>query len=383
VSLLDLPVLRGRAPGIDFLRGLFAVWVLLAHLIPWAEGTGNVPAGLDWLSTALLNFFQRSGGSHPGVLGFIVLSGYCIHRNGFRWDSFHVDGYAIRRLFRIWPVFLLAVAIGVGLFLVSHHHSPVLASTLTATPWVSAKGVLLKLSTLSSLVPQWHVESFQGNAPLVTVAAEMWLYAVYGAVAVFLLRRRLDQWIWIGVGIVWIAGIVWLSRYRGYQGWWDTGSLFGFLPYWWLGAKFTDPGFWGRRGDVAAAAAVAFVAIAVAGLLVDSVPVVVVELRKALLALVIGWAIVQADGPRTRALDAGARLGQAGYSIYAFHAPVIVVLLIYGVPWPIVALAAIAFGVVAFLVYERPIMRYGAALGRRVVAARGPGAARASRRSAV
>src|SRR5437870_468168 len=45
------PLRRDRSDGIDVLRALFALWVVLAHLIPWsvaAQGPAAVPA---WLAT--------------------------------------------------------------------------------------------------------------------------------------------------------------------------------------------------------------------------------------------------------------------------------------------------------------------------------------------
>src|SRR5436305_2043135 len=84
--LTTAPQLRGRSGGIDAIRGLFALWVLLTHLIPWSvavQGNDAVPNILRTSHDLLQQLFHPSIERHPAVLGFIVLSGYCIHRNGF------------------------------------------------------------------------------------------------------------------------------------------------------------------------------------------------------------------------------------------------------------------------------------------------------------
>src|ERR1700745_948071 len=49
---------------------------------------------------------------HRGVTGFVVLSGYCVHRNGLRRERDDVGGYALRRLLRIYPVYAVACFAG-------------------------------------------------------------------------------------------------------------------------------------------------------------------------------------------------------------------------------------------------------------------------------
>ncbi|HWR68616.1 MAG TPA: hypothetical protein VN416_06315, partial [Desulfomonilia bacterium] len=48
-----------------------------------------------------------------------------------------------------------------------------------------------------------------------------------------------------------------------------------------------------------------------------------------------------------------------GYSLYALHAPLVYALLIIGVPWPMVGLFAVLFGIVMFMSYENPFIRLG------------------------
>ena len=82
--MADAPILGFRSPSIDAVRGLLAFWVLCAHLFAWSsvlnQSSGVLTAMFEWLG----RLFQSNGEKHPAVLGFIVLSGYCIHRTGFR-----------------------------------------------------------------------------------------------------------------------------------------------------------------------------------------------------------------------------------------------------------------------------------------------------------
>src|SRR4051794_519448 len=187
LTFFGAPTLVRRSPGIDCLRGLFASWVMFSHLIPWsalAVGGGGAAVLMDHLTT----LFRPHGETHPAVLGFIVLSGYCIHRNGFRRDHLEVRPYAIRRWFRIVPVYVLGILCGalvVGVALSTSKHEFV--ASVTGTPEISFGGLVWKLSTLPAVLPSVYFKAFQGNAPLATVAAEMWLYAVYALVAVIAL----------------------------------------------------------------------------------------------------------------------------------------------------------------------------------------------------
>jgi peptidoglycan/LPS O-acetylase OafA/YrhL len=120
-----------------------------------------------------------------------------------------------------------------------------------------------------------------------------------------------------------------------------------------------QPRLLGRRPAALVGAAVGWLALS---LLLDghTSSLWIVEARKLAFAVLIGGLIVGLDGARHVALTAGSKIGRAGYSIYALHAPIIVALLIAGVPWLLCALAAIAVALVTFTVYERPLTRVGA-----------------------
>jgi peptidoglycan/LPS O-acetylase OafA/YrhL len=354
VSLLADPVRRDRSPGIDCLRGALALYVVCTHVLPWAQYLGTTTTPVTQLNAWLIRIFQGHAETNPAVLGFIVLSGYCIHRNGLRAESRNVRAYAIRRAFRIVPVYLLGCAVGVALLAGA---GPT-AHVLTGTPTLSLSGLLAKLTAIGAVVPSAYAPSFQGNAPLVTVAAEMWLYALY---VVLIGRWRM---LWPVVAVIWLAAFLFVVDDPTYLGWWSIGSVVGFLPYWWLGALFVNPSFVGRRRSVLIAAGVLWLALSIA-LDRHTGSMLVVEARKLMLAVLIGGMIVRLDGAHHDVLAAGSKIGRAGYSIYALHAPIIVALLVAGVAWPLCALAAVLTALVSFAAYERPLLRAGARIAAR------------------
>jgi peptidoglycan/LPS O-acetylase OafA/YrhL len=165
--------------------------------------------------------------------------------------------------------------------------------------------------------------------------------------------------------VAWISGLVWTSRHPEHVNWWHIGSLPGFLPYWWLGALFVNPDFILRRKpQLLIGVLLAFAALTVIIERTDTASLWVLEVRKVAFAALVGGAVVAVDGVLHRALAAGALVGRAGYSIYALHAPIIIALLVAGVPWPLTVLIAVGVALLVFAVFERPLLRRGARLAR-------------------
>lgn len=181
MSLLDLPRTTTRSTGIDLMRTLLALWVVLAHTIPWTvqtQGEDSVAGAAQFLAAQAGRVFQWNGETHPAVLAFIVLSGYCIHRNGLRIADFDVRTYCVRRFFRIVPTYLAAIGAGVALFLII---SPLADAykERTSTEAISILCLTAKALGLTAFTPTIDQCAYQGNAPLRTVAVEMWLYVLY------------------------------------------------------------------------------------------------------------------------------------------------------------------------------------------------------------
>jgi peptidoglycan/LPS O-acetylase OafA/YrhL len=366
LNLLAPPREVGHSHGLDLLRAVFALDVLIfGHSIYWAiyaQGPDSVSATTTALWRATIWTFQSHSELHPAVLGLIVLSGFCIHREGLRpgdaWDRF-----AIRRVFRILPLFWAATVIGIILFVVSSHVVLDKAQALTGTYKLSSVCFVMKVTAIASLVPFFHRCDFLGNAPLLLVMVEIGLYAFYGLVFArgyssrFVLAWCVASFV---CGLV-IAGLS--SRLPPLYSWWQTSSLFAYLPYWWIGAACVDPAF---RKMLNANVGKLLVFWALLTLITNYVDptAFTAELRKIVLALLIAALIVKVDTISLKD-NPGSFIGRAAYSIYAFHAPVVVLLILLGLSWWLSAAAAVTLGIVSYFALESPMNRLGQSIARR------------------
>jgi peptidoglycan/LPS O-acetylase OafA/YrhL len=367
--LTQSPIRHDRAAGIDALRGALALWVVLAHLIPWTvlvQGPLAAPSSLQDLSQFLSTLFQPNAELHPAVLGFIVLSGYCVHRAGYRASVGDVTRYGMTRAFRILPCFFAATAFGMLTWRIAIGHDPSLGRALSGTQSIEADCLIAKLSTLAAIVPSYHPCSYAGNAPLATVMVEITLYVSYAAIFM-LIWRGCSCILPVVCGASWIVGLgaatVAKSNPSLYS-WWQNSSLWGFLPYWWLGAIFLHPRVESavrRRWPMIAAAWIALTT----WLWLGAANALISEIRKGIFCFLVGWLILHLDRSTVSRLTPLSILGRASYSLYAFAAPVTYTLTVIGVPWWASLMSSILVGYAAYLAIERPMI----ALGRMIRAA--------------
>ncbi|WP_412460172.1 acyltransferase family protein [Pseudomonas sp. SC11] len=365
-SVLSISANSSRSQNIDTLRLLLAVLVVVTHLAPWAfavQGPSAIPESILLLTQWLEGVFQGNGETHPAVLGFIVLSGYCIHRNGLRSHRDGVAAYAIRRFFRIYPVFLLASLFGFGMFYIASRINPEAAPMVSGTHELTIESMLRKLLTTEAVNPGDYFPSIQGNGPLQTVAVEMWLYAVY-PLALLIIGRLSDRAWWAVVAACWIASVGINTFIPEWRYWSYNASLIAFVPFWWIGLKFTDPNFARVMGRIVILPASAWLIVTVFQKDLGAYTQLFAGIRQVMFALCFGCLISFIDKARSTSGTALGVVGSAGYSIYAFHAPVVYVLVICGVPWWLIGLTAIAVGVAAFQFIEKPFMK----IGRRLAA---------------
>jgi hypothetical protein len=149
----------------------------------------------------------------------------------------------------------------------------------------------VKLSGVAAVAPGLNVCGYEGNAPLVTVAVEIWLYAVYALGAVLLLRGGRQWALWLIIGLV--AGGVFLlwGRQPADWGWWNNGSLPGFLPFWWIGAALVG-GVWRRRSVFVVGGGVGVFAVTT---IASYQSTTIAELHALSFAIVIGYCIRLVD----------------------------------------------------------------------------------------
>lgn len=343
--MLDIEKRYWRCSWLDLLRTFLALYVVFAHAVPWAaslHGDHGV-AGLvsDWLN----HFAQPISETNLAVLAFIVLSGYCIHRSGLGDGLSH---FATRRAFRILPVYVAASILGVLVFLAVVPFYPSV-KLLSGTESISGGCILAKLSTLGAISPSLGRCAFEGNAPLRTVAAEIWLYAAY-PVGLLIIRRYGEGALWLLLAAIAIVGSAYAANTSA-TNWWHNDSFAGFLLYWWLGAKALDRRFVPLLWIVAPFALAAWITLS------GDQSAFAVELRQLSVALMIAAALPLIDRPReSRATEI---LGRAGYSIYAFHAPIVYSAIAMGVAWQSALAVAAAFGLMGFYLIELPMDRRG------------------------
>lgn len=335
---------------------------MLAHGLGWTTYLGRLHSDsiLSHINFALLKIFQTSGETHPAVLGFIVLSGYCIHRNGFRLgNSFSLKSYAIRRSFRILPVYWLASIIGVVLWFLGMENDAKLVEALTGTVSISLGCFLVKISGIASFIPTLFACSFEGNAPLATAIVESWLYVFYGLVAWRLMRHEgLKAIYWI-FGIGWTCAFIIVLLNQSYSGWWHNSSFFAFGVYWWIGAKFSEKDFAPNHRLIIISILVLIPSFIYSDL-------ILVELKKIGLSIIFAYLIRWADNSwrQSKYLAFG---GQSGYSIYALHAPVLIALLILNVPLYLGICLILLLSLLCHYLFELPILNYGKRLSRRYI----------------
>ncbi len=375
MGLLNAPVRVGRSEGIDALRACLALWVILSHAYSWAAYYQGPSGDVPWFVGAPERFlswvFQNAGETHPAVTGFIVLSGYCVHRAGLRMDRLDVRRYAIRRLFRIYPIYLAAIVAGIAGFTISTWH---LSSALqvAGTSSIEEGCVLARVLALGAVWQPLHRCLFLGNAPLNTVMAEIGLYVVYPVILLVVARRWNERGVWIALGTIVLGGVAVLTLWPHMAHWWNTASVFGFLSAWWIGAKACDPDFqaWLARHRVHLVLGWALLSLFV---LFVWAPPILVEARKLALSILFALLIVRLDGiALPRWLLPLSVLGLAGYSLYAFHAPIMYTALIFGVPWWGTIVLAIVGAAVGYLAIERPMMSWGARIAMRRTVPAGP-----------
>ena len=366
-AIFDAPIIRGRSNGIDALRAIFALWVVIAHLVPRTyklQGADKVPGWLYYFTETIVGqLTQASGELHPAVLGFIVLSGYCIHRNGLRDDAPDVRKYAMRRAFRILPVFWLACALPLVTLPIDTWLDA--AKTLKSNGATTVFPVCLfaKAATLTALTSSfdWDGCSGSGNGPLVTVAVEIWLYIIYAVVfALFAAasRQRVVLAIMSFSFAVTIGIAVTLGPSADFYNWWQNSSIGGFLPYWWLGAVLVAPGAMAVAKRLFVPLLLLWIVLTVAILYGVDIGSGVAELRKLVFAIgiggIIGWleSAAIADNPLSL-------IGRAGYSVYAFHSPLVLLFVLLGLWWPLTLTIVVAFGLGVYFVVERPMIELG------------------------
>ena len=267
-----------------------------------------------------------TGGHHPAVICFFVLSGFCIHYP-FAWRAHAgqpaVDwpAYLRRRFRRIMPAYWAASLLGLAFVLIETTHpagSPLLALHASG----SLTEMAVRFAALNSLYPD---EIFSGNYLLNTVAVEILMYAVYPW---FHRSALLGQW--LKLGLIFVAlQLVAVLLLQFVTPYWVFNSVLMLGLFWYVGALAAERYVAGRAppsGRWVLVTWLAFIAL-------KFVPHFygITLLRQADWALVCTFGILwvlqrESLHPETRDRPIVAALrytGKISYSLYAVHTPAI------------------------------------------------------------
>lgn len=236
---------------IDFLRGLAASSVMLSHYFAWIPTTEPFLITVKSIYEKLIYWFQLPGEGHPGVICFIVLSGFCIHKPYVNMqltsENFHrniqIKNFYIRRFFRIFPLYWISILLGVLVFYFSltssiAHHVQTISATNTDDFTLS--NVLQKVFVFS----EFNITNFSGtylaNAPLASVVTEIWLYLFY-PLFFYYLRRKGWRFIFIVTAFLYVLFpcCYMLTGTESFYNWW-LFSIFNYYIIWAFGAFVSE-----------------------------------------------------------------------------------------------------------------------------------------------
>ena len=184
---------RRDFPALTGLRFFLALWVILHHL------TGP---GQKLEATALLlphGLFTLIRGGYQAVTTFFVLSGFVLTRSyaATVWTRRNTLRYALGRVARVYPVYLLSLAV-VAPFILADH--------TPGKPGYLVAHFLLVQAWLGAIPVNW-------NTPAWSLSCEMFFYALFPLSALFTRRAN-----WRGIALaaaiaccltraMWAAGV--------------------------------------------------------------------------------------------------------------------------------------------------------------------------------
>ena len=348
---------------------------------PRVHGDFSIPSLDGMRAIAVLLVFAAHGytipgfhGGHVGVAIFFFLSGYLIttllRREQDRHGSISIGRFYLRRLLRIYPPALLAIAVSVTL-----GATGLLAATTTR--W----GVLAEVLNFTN-----YYVVFNGrdglpprSNPLWSLAVEEHYYIIFPVVLILLLRSR-RSYRAIGWGLVTVAAMVGLWRIVLWQGGagfdrlyisTDTridGLLFGSAMALLLNPVYGDRiAFPDRlRPLLRWATPVAVAVFAITAQFAGSywLRLTVVDTVQYLCLVPVFWAMIarpESVGGRLLNHPWAIRIGLLSFSIYLFHAMVITLVDSVVSFNPLMNLIAlpmtIALAQIVYLAVEQPFAR--------------------------
>ena len=367
---------------IDFFRGLFSWLVVISHTIGVAWKVRPPVAGSMTPDTYIL--LERLGCTgFYWVMGFFVLSGYCIHKSIERQMTsapFPLRIYLIARLTRILPLYYLALAFAVLV-------EVLMGIVQGGAPFESIDRVALIAQVF---VVQNLIRCFDIFTPSWSITNELFYYLMYGILAVLAAGRRRFSFRAGLIACITVATIfqgLYLAGFRS-PSILRFGLLFGLGINWFLGVWVAVEGERLGRSPRILAAAKSWPLILWAAILwhFQGLP-----LQVSYLICGVAFALLMirvTAGPDTsRRGDEPAWVtrylqffGQLSYPTYLFHFPLMWLIAAVIARWDLVddwravcvimAVTSLCFGAVLGWIAEGPIMRWRADVLARIKAGR-------------
>ncbi|MDF3047300.1 MAG: Acyltransferase family protein [Candidatus Midichloriaceae bacterium] len=374
--MLSVSQYRQKEPHIDILRFALAWFVVFAHICPWYDFSGlEVSKLFLHINKGLIKLFQTGGETNPAVLCFITLSGYCIHRNGFRINHpISLRKFFIRRTFRILPLFLLGSIFGAIIFFYCGHEEKIKA--ITGTSKLSAYGLFLKAFALHSFAPFKFSSVYQGNGPLITAGVEFWLYVFYPLGFLMVKKFGSKNFVYALIALT-LIGSCYAQIKPSIASWWHNGSLWGFLIYWYIGVFAVSEEFVKKIRERVKLLLLTYLFISLFLIIVNSKLQPLLEIRKILFALMFGYFLYTLDRRsektttnylRNEYLNKHLnRIIESSYSTYALHTPIIALCLYFKVNIVYAFLFILYAAYLSYMIIEKPFINFGRKMCERKV----------------
>jgi peptidoglycan/LPS O-acetylase OafA/YrhL len=371
--------LHGR---IDACRGILAFLVVMAHAVDMCRvlqprAFATLPEPLD----RLLRCTVETG--IYWVMGFFVISGYCIHLSVdrlLRRDRFPLRVYVVARLTRILPLYYVGLLFAVvAERLVSGYRPAYLPNG------VNDYSLILQLFVVQNLT-----QTYGSFAASWSITNELCYYLIYGLLACAVAGRR--QWpAWIGMAATLVIAAVMQSLYvtvahTRYV--LSAGMLFGLGINWFLGALVAVHADSLARSRVARVVSLAWLPLLGAtmyGSYLGVLPNQGIFLISGLAFTLMLVRFQNTSGrpaPASqpgRAETAAKWIGLSSYPTYLFHGPVFILLgaaiarweivLPCGLIWVLFTGLGIGSGIALGFLAERPIMDWRGRLLQRLKSA--------------
>lgn len=341
------PARPDHLPALTGLRFFLALWVIVNHLV----GQGHVYEPAAQALPGPLQAIMRGG--YMAVPTFFMLSGLVLARNyaAISWTPRNLRKYALGRLARIYPVYLLSLAI-VAPFIIK---APISPTDAEPKAWLVAMHL--------TLMQGWWVGHYTAgwNTPAWSLSCEMFFYLVFP-----LLVTRWQRWTWPVIAplallacaatqLLWAAGvsdqlkpIIHLPDFLMGIALARACELLTARPNPPTGAWLYSTGLLGTG-----------LLIGYAQYLPSSLPLTVL-LRPMNALILLGLALGQGPLARLLARRPLVYLGKASYAMYILHIPI----LWWAVSWPgnttrnFYVAFVIATACLIYTLLEEPANRY-------------------------